>query len=105
MVADGVGGRDRVDPRSGEDLANLGHVIDRHQEAALEGAQVVGQAGKIALAEHRLAIVVLAAPIGRVEIEERARAVITRQEVGPVQAFDGGAAAASGPCPKINLSD
>ena len=88
FACDGVGRGHFLDPRPGEDLADLGHVVDRQQPASLDLCQLFGQALEIRAAEQGLAVVALAAPIGRVKVEEAARAVIAADEFAKVQAFD-----------------
>jgi len=52
---------------------------------ALAGGEILGE---LVAVEEPLAVIVLATPIGRIEIEQRLRAVITRQHLLPGQVLE-----------------
>lgn len=54
-----------------ESLTDGGHIIDRHQELAFDLAELVSHAIKLFAGKHVFAVVILAAPIRWVEIEQR----------------------------------
>jgi hypothetical protein len=59
----GIARRDRLDREAAEDLAGLGHVVDRQDEPACDPPQPRGQADELGAGEDTGAVVVLRAPI------------------------------------------
>jgi hypothetical protein len=74
-------GRRHMEPR--ERRPRPRRVIDRQDEAALDPRQLVGELAEIGSAEHVLAVIGLAAPVGRIEVEQHASAIIAADGAGP----------------------
>lgn len=88
-------GRSDVEPR--ERRARARRVVDRQNEAPLDLRQLVGELVEVGTAEHVLAVIGLAAPIGRIEVEQHAGAVIAADEVGVAELLDHDAGQSSRP--------
>ena len=71
----GVGESECFEVEPGENLADLGGVIDGENEAPFDLAQHISHGGKIIAREHLFAIIALTAPMGRIEVEQRVRSV------------------------------
>ncbi len=85
---DAVGAIDGLDVEACEGFEDPLSGIQGQDEGAFELCQPLRHPPEIVSAEQRLSIIVLAAPIGRVEVEERALPVVTVDEDGPVEVFD-----------------
>lgn len=88
VSGDVVASLDIFDGRPREGGADLRRVVNRHQDLALGSIEGRGQAREILAAEQARAIVVLAAPVGRIDVEQRPRPGVSRDEVRPVQMLD-----------------
>jgi len=83
--ADLIGGLHLEPMKSREDLAHLGAIVDREQEAPLDPGEQLGEASEIGAAKDVLAIIALAAEIGWVEVEERTGPIVAADELGIVE--------------------
>jgi hypothetical protein len=67
--------------RRGKGRPHAGRVVDRQQELALYAGELRRELVEVAAAEHVLAVVLLATPIGRIEIEQHAGAIVPPDEL------------------------
>ena len=65
-----------------------GHVVEREDEPPLDPAQEFRHSGEVVDREHPLAVAGLVPEVGRVEIEQGARAVVAPDEHLPIEALD-----------------
>lgn len=71
-----------------EQLPNLRRVVDREDERTGDPGERVAHDLELLSIEHSLAIVILTAEVRRVEIEQRLRAIIAADDLGPVQVLE-----------------
>ncbi len=76
-----VGRRHLADFGPGEQVANFGDVVDGEDEAAGEILEDPGGAREVGARERLSAVVRLGAPIGQVEVEQGAGAVVAGEEL------------------------
>ena len=81
---EGVGRRHLADFGSGEQVANFGDVVDGEDGAAGEVLEDPGEAREVGARERLAAVVRLGAPLGRVEVEQGAAAVVAGEELDAV---------------------
>lgn len=87
-AAAGVDGSDLADLESGEDLADRLDVVDRQYRGARHRAHYRTQPLEIAALEYPAPVILLAAVIGWVEIEQRPAVVVFLDEFGIGHALD-----------------
>ena len=63
-------------------------VVDTHDEPTVDSGQQIGEALEIIARKNTRAIHVLASEIWRIEIEERVRPIVSRDEIRIWQALD-----------------
>lgn len=66
--------------KPGERLPHCRMIVQRQNEAPFDLTQLIGHAGKFIPPKHTIPVVALAPEIGGIEIEQRPRSVIARDE-------------------------
>ncbi len=78
--ADHVGRSHLDDVEPAEQLADARCVVDRQRKVPLDPGELVPETHEVGANEHIMAIVGLATPIGRVEVERHVSAIVALDE-------------------------